>query len=74
MAFLVYAVVAWVPCLVGGIFIGGALAAPETDDGITQGRTLGIAGALPEILVSTLVLLAIAYVGPVLYLNRKRWP
>lgn len=69
--FVVYSFIAWMPCLVGGMVLGSAIAGQPADDGVVQGKTMGVSGALPEILISTVVLLAIAYVVPLLYLNRK---
>jgi hypothetical protein len=71
-AFVVYASIAWMPCLVGGALLGSALVEQPADEGVTQGKTMGVSGALSEILISTVILLAIAYVIPVLWLNRKR--
>lgn len=71
LAFLLYAAVAWVPCLIGGVIIGTAIGIPPAEEGVIQGRTLSMTAAMPEILAITLLFLALAYAAPALYLNRK---
>lgn len=71
LGFVVYAAIAWVPCVIGGVILGAAVGIPPAEEGVIQGRSLGLTAAFPEILVFTLLFLVLAYVAPALYLNRK---
>ncbi|MBX3314692.1 MAG: relaxase domain-containing protein [Actinobacteria bacterium] len=70
--FLVYAAVAWAPCLILGVIVGAAISMPPAEDGVIQGRGLGMTAAFPEIAAFTILFLVLAYVTPALYLNRER--
>lgn len=46
--FVVYAFIAWMPCLVGGMALGSAIAEQPADDGVVQGKTMGVSGRCPR--------------------------
>lgn len=71
-AFVSYAAVAWVPCLILGVIVGAAVGVPPAEDGVIQGRSMGMTAAFPEIAAFTTLFLVLAYVAPALYLNRDR--
>src|SRR5690606_35073587 len=50
LGFVVYATVAWAPCLIGGVIVGAAVGTPPAEEGVIRGRTLSLTAALPEIL------------------------
>jgi len=56
----VYGDTAWIACLVGGLLLGAWTHDPP-DDGTAQGGPHTLVAALPEVIVSTFVLLVIAY-------------
>ena len=59
-ALAVYGGTVWIACLLGGLFLGAAID-DAPDDGTSQGGSHGLADALPEIVMSTVVLLVLAY-------------
>ena len=59
-ALAIYGGTAWHACLVGGLLLGAYIHEPP-DDGTVQGGSHTLAAALPEVIVSTFVLLVIAY-------------
>jgi hypothetical protein len=59
-ALAIYGGLAWIGCLSGGVLIGAAIH-EWPDDGTTMGGSHSLAAAFPEIAVSTLVLLVLAY-------------
>lgn len=72
--------VSWVPCLRRGRLgavphrlgpRGCRRRDTPSGGGVIQGRTLSLTTALLEILAITFLFLALAYVAPALYLNRK---
>ena len=59
-ALAIYGGTAWIGCLVGGVLIGARLH-DAPDDGTTMGGSHSLAAAFPEIAVTTLVLVVVAY-------------
>lgn len=59
-ALAIYGGTAWMACLVGGVIFGALIHEPP-DDGTSQGRSHTLAAAFPEIILSTFVLLVVAY-------------